>query len=227
MVPALYAHDNGEDVRSYKWGTTKNEMIRFLVHNKIQGVAPIFDDRGYVTEFLLDRRHTEILITGYDVKRRAAVIDRWFELESKNVASQHPVPQSFSEALMLAAQLAKDNELLADQRDEAIRTKAQISDKREATACQRNSVYQRIANKAKRERDELAAQFGASKEWASTQQVWRATGMWYGYRRLMRWCDERSLMDTYCWDPVTDDRVVCYPSDAWFEVYDVDITKLF
>lgn len=204
-----------------------------LVHNKNQivkltnGVLSTFDPRGYMTEISLDRRHTEILITGYDVKRRAAVIDRWFELESKNVASQHPVPQSFSEALMLAAQLAKDNELLADQRDEAIRTKAQISDKREATACQRNSVYQRIANKAKRERDELAAQFGASKEWASTQQVWRATGMWYGYRRLMRWCDERSLMDTYCWDPVTDDRVVCYPSDAWFEVYDVDITKLF
>lgn len=30
----------------------------------------------------LDRYHTEILITGYDVKRRAAVIKRWYELES-------------------------------------------------------------------------------------------------------------------------------------------------
>lgn len=32
--------------------------------------------------FNLDRYHTEILITGYDVKRRAAVIKRWYELES-------------------------------------------------------------------------------------------------------------------------------------------------
>lgn len=46
------------------------------------GVISSFDNRNYVSEFLLDRRHTEILITGYDVVRRASVIDRWFSLES-------------------------------------------------------------------------------------------------------------------------------------------------
>nr|WP_284737303.1 phage antirepressor KilAC domain-containing protein [Proteus sp. FZP2095] len=84
MVPALYASDNGEKVRSYAWGTTKNEMISFLNHNKIQGITINFDDRGYVYEFLLDRRHTEILVTGYDIKRRAVVIDRWYDLEIGN-----------------------------------------------------------------------------------------------------------------------------------------------
>ncbi|MBC8655086.1 Rha family transcriptional regulator [Providencia vermicola] len=69
MVPALYASDNGEKIRSYAWGTTKNEMISFLNHNEIQGITINFDDRGYVYEFLLDRRHTEILVTGYDIKR--------------------------------------------------------------------------------------------------------------------------------------------------------------
>lgn len=82
MIPALYAMDNGEDIHSYAWGTTKDEMIAFLNHHNIQGIKFNLDDRGYVSEFLLDRRHTEILITGYDVKRRAAVIDRWFKLES-------------------------------------------------------------------------------------------------------------------------------------------------
>lgn len=48
----------------------------------INGVVTCFDNRGYVSEFFLDRRHTEILITGYDVVRRASVIDRWFSLES-------------------------------------------------------------------------------------------------------------------------------------------------
>ncbi|EEP9438274.1 transcriptional regulator [Salmonella enterica subsp. enterica serovar Reading] len=82
MVPALYSVDSGDDVKSYAWGTSKSDMDAFLVHHNIQGVKPNYDDRGYVYEFLLDRRHTEILISGYDIKRRAAIIDRWHALES-------------------------------------------------------------------------------------------------------------------------------------------------
>lgn len=33
-------------------------------------------------EYLLDRYHSEVLVTGYDVKRRAAVIKRWYDLET-------------------------------------------------------------------------------------------------------------------------------------------------
>ena len=50
------------------------------------------DNRGYIKQYNLPRRECEILITGYDVKRRAAVIDRWFALESGQanpVAHQH------------------------------------------------------------------------------------------------------------------------------------------
>lgn len=98
MVPALYAADNGEDIRSYAWGTTKDEMMSFLNHHNIQGIIAIFDDRGYVHEFLLDRRHTEILVSGYDIKRRAAIIDRWFSLESGKAQPRiaAPVPQAIS-----------------------------------------------------------------------------------------------------------------------------------
>lgn len=59
----------------------------------INGVVTCFDNRGYVSEFFLDRRHTEILITGYDVVRRASVIDRWFSLESGQ-AQPHITAQS-------------------------------------------------------------------------------------------------------------------------------------
>ncbi|MBD2811401.1 Rha family transcriptional regulator [Xenorhabdus sp. Vera] len=76
MVPALHAVDNGEKIRSYAWGTTKDEMIAFLNHHNIQGIIVNLDDRGYVYEFLLDRRHTEVLISGYDIIRRATIIDR-------------------------------------------------------------------------------------------------------------------------------------------------------
>lgn len=133
---------------------------------------------------------------------------------------KQPVPQSLSEALRLAADLT-------EQRDEAIRTKALISQKREATACQRNSVYQRIANRAIKERDEMASLFGASKDYASTRSIWRATSTWYNYRPLVKCQDEHDAMESYYWDESTDARILCYPREAWLEVYGVDISTLF
>lgn len=99
MVPALYSVDGGDDVKSYAWGTSKSEMNAFLVHYNIQGVVANYDERGYVYEFLLDRRHTEILVSGYDIKRRASIIDRWHALESGEAQPRivaHPAPQTIS-----------------------------------------------------------------------------------------------------------------------------------
>ncbi|MGP7732955.1 phage antirepressor KilAC domain-containing protein [Oceanimonas smirnovii] len=48
----------------------------------LRHVVEVRDARGYTAEFKMDRYHTEILVTGYDVKRRAAVIKRWFDLET-------------------------------------------------------------------------------------------------------------------------------------------------
>ncbi|WP_244618545.1 hypothetical protein [Serratia fonticola] len=73
MLDQLY-NINKDD---WNFNHHKNQQIKI-----VDGVIAVIDGRGYVSEFLLDRRHSEILITGYDVKRRAAVIDRWFALES-------------------------------------------------------------------------------------------------------------------------------------------------
>ncbi len=55
-------------------------------------------------EYLLDRDQTDCLLTGYSAKARMTVIKRWKELEE----SQKPqLPQSFAEALQLAANQAK------------------------------------------------------------------------------------------------------------------------
>lgn len=54
-----------------------------LHHLKIQGLEIDFDSRGYWKEVLLDRYHTDILISGYEVKYRAAIVKRWHELENK------------------------------------------------------------------------------------------------------------------------------------------------
>lgn len=101
------------------YGIGKNDW-NFNHHKKqqveiIDGAIAKIDSRGYVSELLLNRRHTEILITGYDVVRRAAVIDRWFTLESK---TQQPVDamRMLSDPVTLRGLLmnySEDNQRLA------------------------------------------------------------------------------------------------------------------
>lgn len=81
-----------------------------------EGVIACIDARGYVAEFLLDRRHTEILITGYDVKRRAAVIDRWFALESgkaQAITAAPALPENYISALEALLESKKSEATLA------------------------------------------------------------------------------------------------------------------
>lgn len=54
-----------------------------MLHVINQGLTEIKDKRGYTKEFLLDRFTTEILVTGYDILRRAKVISRLVQLEQK------------------------------------------------------------------------------------------------------------------------------------------------
>jgi phage antirepressor YoqD-like protein len=49
--------------------------------------------------YLLPKRECDLVVSGYSVKYRLAIIDRWQELES----NQFKLPQSFAEALRLAA----------------------------------------------------------------------------------------------------------------------------
>jgi phage regulator Rha-like protein len=65
-------------------------------------------------EFLLNRDLTDCLLTGYNAKLRMKVITRWKELE-KQVA-QPKLPQSFAEALRLAADTQEQLEAESQQR---------------------------------------------------------------------------------------------------------------
>lgn len=54
-------------------------------------------------EYRLPKRECDLVVSGYSVKYRLAIIDRWQELEAKQ---QFNIPQTLPEALRLAADLA-------------------------------------------------------------------------------------------------------------------------
>lgn len=58
-------------------------------------------------EYLLTKMQTFDLMTGYNVELRIKVNRRWAELEAKEQAQNSQIPQSFSEALRLAAEQAE------------------------------------------------------------------------------------------------------------------------
>ncbi|AGN79598.1 phage antirepressor [Pseudomonas putida H8234] len=62
-------------------------------------------------EFLLGQRDTLVLVSGYNAQLRARIIDRWQELEAR-VLAQVQIPQTFAEALRLAADQAEQNHQL-------------------------------------------------------------------------------------------------------------------
>jgi phage antirepressor YoqD-like protein len=64
-------------------------------------------------QYLLDREHTDCLLTGYSAALRMRVIRRWHELEGR-VIGQFQIPTSLSEALRLAADQAEQNQKLQD-----------------------------------------------------------------------------------------------------------------
>lgn len=64
-------------------------------------------------EYHLDRRHVDCLLTGYSAVLRMKVIDRWQELEG----AAPKIPQTFAEALRLAADQAEQIALMAPKAD--------------------------------------------------------------------------------------------------------------
>lgn len=67
------------------------------------------DARGYTDRFYLPKDLTITLVSGYNVQMRYAITKRWMELE----AQQAPrIPQTFAEALRLAAEMEEQKEAL-------------------------------------------------------------------------------------------------------------------
>lgn len=65
--------------------------------------------------FNLPRREVDILLSGYSTKMRAAVVDRWRELEAEKKLGTLEIPNNFAGALKLAFTLEEERSMLAYQ----------------------------------------------------------------------------------------------------------------
>lgn len=91
-------------------GKRHDSILRDIRNILSQGVdAHNFVETSYTDKsnrqqkcYTLTKKGCLILASGYDVILREKIINRWEELETKE-RSQYQVPQSFAEALMLAA----------------------------------------------------------------------------------------------------------------------------
>lgn len=171
----------------------------------------------------LIERDTHLVVAGYSDEHRAKVVDRWQELEAQ-AAQPKPVtlPQNYIEALEHLLDAKRSEQAAIEQRDEAVRTKALIGSKREATAMA-------TASAAKREADRLRDQLGCNTRHATVIAVENKLKTKFGkqdWRQLKAWCIRTGAEGKKVHDPRWGEAVA-WPAGAWLAVFGVDLVELF
>lgn len=103
--------------------------------------------------FLLNKENTLILVSGYSIKMRAAIIRRWQELESR--VNTPALPQNYIQALEALLESEKEKERLALENKE-MTPKADVYDR----IVERNGLYNAT---------QIAQKFGQSAIWLNKQ----------------------------------------------------------
>ncbi|MCF7540608.1 Rha family transcriptional regulator [Pseudomonas petrae] len=176
---------------------------------------------------LLDEPQSTLLLTfmrNTDVVRafkKKLVREFWEMVQQRNRAT---LPSEMSRLELLEIALASEREklLVTAERDEAVRTKAEIGTRREATAMATASAAVRQVQKLK---DDL----GLGTRQAAVLAVEKVAGRKFGvsgYIPLRRWCKERGVTAPKVFHP-TFGFVRCWPAGAWLDVYQIDLADLF
>lgn len=144
------------------------------------------------------------------------------ETGSYSVTQKSPAELSRMEILQIAM-AAEQGRLVAEaERDEAIRTKAQIGNKREATAMATASAAAREAAKL---RDTLGFSARHATIIAVENQTDRKFGQ-QGYQPLRKYCKTNGLRPEKVHDPRWG-VATAWPAVAWKAVYGIDLCELF
>lgn len=166
-----------------------------------------------VQEYQLSKRDSLIVVAQLCPEFTAAIVDRWQQLEEM---ARPALPQSFAEALRLAADLAEQKAIAEQQRDDAIATKALIGDKREATAMN-------TASQAVKKVKQLEVQLDQSKSYATIKRMEMIYhGHSFNWRLLKSAAIEMNIPPIDVFDQ-NYGTVKAYHADVWMEAYALGI----
>ena len=168
-------------------------------------------------EYMLTRDLVETLITGYSIKLRHAVLQRWRELESQVSLPSYAIDDPIERAEKWIEE-AKQKQIALAERDHAIATKAEIGSRREATA------MGRLSAKVK-EVEKLKTQLDSSTGFATVKKVQSLTGGTYDTYALRRHSKANGLEIQKAED-ANYGSVNSYHKDAWLAVYNINLSNL-
>lgn len=162
--------------------------------------------------FNLPKRECLILISGYSVDLRAAIIDRWQELENAATATR-PLPD-FGNPAAAARAWAEQYEA----RVLAERTKAEIGSRREATAMN-------TASQAVKRASNLAIQLDRSRDYATVKRMETLLkGRQFSWRTLKQVSATMRLPPIDVFD-ANYGSVKAYHADVWRAAYAIEIQE--
>ncbi len=191
--------------------------IREVLNESEFWLVTYIDEKGESRpEYMLDKNAFILLVmnyTGYNDFKRA-YIKRFNEMEE---IIKNNIPRSYPETLRRLAAEIEQRELIEKQRDEAIRTKAWISDKKTATAM--NTASQKV-----KENEKLKQELDRSKEYATIKKVYINTGIKFKWKPLKDYCKLSKLKTGDVFDQ-NYGVVKSYPLKAWKDVYNIDVSE--
>ncbi|MCT9497405.1 Rha family transcriptional regulator [Acinetobacter baumannii] len=191
----------------------KVENKQSLSPNRFTNVYEFTGEQG--------KRDSIIVVAQLCPEFTARLVDRWAELEKQVAADLITLPNFFdpAEAARTWADQYEAKQIACKERDHAIATKAEISDKKTATAMATASVKSRQAEK-------LKEQIGESKNYASVKAVEKVAGGKYNWRELKKWClaHGKKIKDIA---DANYGSVKIYHKDAWKAVYGINLTDYF
>lgn len=210
--------------------SVKRTIERLAGNNVIQ--LPPLVERGYINGLGLENKATDYVFSGEQGKRdsivvvaqlspefTALIVDRWQELEKQ--LSAPPVPQlpaNYIEALEALVVSEKEKAQIAYERDEAIKTKALIGSKREATAMGKAGVLAKEVKKLKEQLDQ-SSQFSSIKRMEIMH-----SGKSFDWRKLKKASIQLGLPINEIADQ-NYGSVKTYHAEAWAMVYQLDIAE--
>ena len=162
------------------------------------------------------KRETMLMLMSYSYDLQKVVYDRMEELENKPAIALPDFNSPADAARAWAIEYeAKQAALL--QLDHAIATKAEIGNKREATAMNTASQAVKRANKLEQELDQ-------SKQWSTIKRMEIITGLKFNWR-ILKSAGQDLQIEPVAVPDQNYGTVKAYHADVWQEAYALDINQ--